>query len=152
MPTVTLEEFRKLIGKSLGTSPWIEVSQQMIDRFAEVTGDDDSIHIDPEYARSTALGGTVAQGFLSLSLLPRLFRMADPPYPADVRLRLNYGCDRLRFVSPVSAGARVRGRFMLTTLAEKRPGQLQLTMESVLEIEGGEKPALVAEWITQIFV
>jgi MaoC like domain len=83
----------------------------MIDRFAEITGDNDFIHIDPE--RATRLGGTVAQGFLSLSLLPRLFRMSDPQYPSSVILRLNYGCNRARRVSPVNAGSRVRGHFMV---------------------------------------
>lgn len=152
MPTVTLEEFRKLTGQSLGSSPWLVVSQAMIDRFAAATGDDQFIHIDPERARRTPLGGTVAQGFLSLSLMPQLFRLADPPCPPNIRWQLNYGGNRARFASPVPSGARVRGHFRLVALEEKRPGQFQMTLEYLLEIENAVKPALVAEWITQFFV
>ena len=152
MPTVTLEEFKKLTGRSLGVSPWIVVSQAMIDRFAEATGDDQFIHIDPERARHTPLGGTVAQGFLSLSLLPRLFRLADPPCPPHIKWQLNYGGNRTRFAAPVPSGARVRGHFKLISLREKRPGQFQMAMEYLLEIENAAKPGLVAEWMTQFFL
>jgi acyl dehydratase len=152
MPTVTLDDFRMMTGKPLGTSPWVVVSQEMIDRFADATGDDQFIHIDAERAKSTPLGGTVAQGFLSLGLMPRLFDLADPPSPANVRLRLNYGGNRTRFLAPVKAGSRVRGHFRLLALDEKRSGQFQMTIEYILEIEAAEKPAVIAEWITQFFV
>lgn len=152
MRTVTLEEFHSLLGQSLGTSPWLEVSQRMIDRFAAITGDDDFIHTAPERARDTRLGGTVAQGFLSLSLLPRLFRASDPQYPSGVTLRLNYGCNRVRFVSPVKSGARVRGHFRLAALADEQPGQLRATIGCTVEIENGAKPALVAEWLLRFFL
>lgn len=151
LPDVTLDEFRLLLGKSLGTSPWIQVSQRMISRFAAVTGDNDLIHVDHAHAKSTTLGGTVAQGFLSLSLLPRLFRIADLPYPSGVKLRLNYGCNRLRFVSPVAAGSRIRGQFTLTAIKEKQPGQIQLTVDCIIEIEGAAKPAVIAQWITLLY-
>jgi len=149
---VPLSEFRKMIGQPLGTSPWLEVTQKIIDLFADATGDNQFIHTDPDRARHTPFGGTVAQGFLSLSLLPRLFDMADLPHPPDIKMRLNYGGNRTRFLSPVNSGARVRGHFTLLALEEKRPGQFQMTMEFLLEIENRDKPALVAEWITQFFL
>jgi acyl dehydratase len=152
MPIVTLDDFRMMTGRALGTSPWIVVSQEMIDRFAEATGDDQFIHIDAGRARSTPLGGTVAQGFLSLGLMPRLFEMADLPRPSDVKLRLNYGGNRTRFPAPVKSGSRVRGHFRLLALDEKRSGQFQMTIEYILEIEAVDKPGVIAEWITQFFV
>jgi acyl dehydratase len=152
MPIVTLAEFRAMVGNHLGTSPWIAITQRTIDLFAEATGDDQFIHTDPDRARGTPFGGTVAQGFLSLSLMPRLFDLADVPRPPGIRMSVNYGGNRTRFLSPVHCNARVRGRFTLLALAEKRPGQFQLTIEYVLEIENAEKPALVAQWITQLFL
>lgn len=152
MPIVTLAELQTLVGQPLGASPWLEVTQSMINLFAEATGDDQFIHVDPERAERTPLGGTVAQGFLSLSLMPRLLDAADLPCPQGVKMRLNYGGNRTRFLKPVRSGTRVRGRFALVALEEKRPGQFQMTTEYVLEIEGSGKPALIAEWITQIFL
>jgi len=148
LPVMTLAQFRTMVGKHLGTSPWLEVTQEMINLFAEATGDDQFIHLDPDRARLTPFKGTVAQGFLSLSLMPRLFDMADASRPSGVEVSVNYGGNRVRFLSPVRSNSRVRGRFTLLALEEKQPGQFQMTIEYVLELENADKPALIAEWIT----
>lgn len=124
----------------------------MIDLFAEATGDDQYIHIDPDRARQTPFGGTVAQGFLSLSLMPRLLDMADIYRPAGITMSVNYGGNRARFLTAVPANTRVRGRFTLLAFEERGPGQFRMTIDYVLELENSEKPALVAEWITQLSV
>ncbi len=152
MPIVTLDQFQKMVGEPLGISPWLEVSQAMIDLFAEATGDDQYIHIDPDRARQTPFGGTVAQGFLSLSLMPRLLDMADIYRPAGITMSVNYGGNRARFLTAVPANTRVRGRFTLLAFEERGPGQFRMTIDYVLELENSEKPALVAEWITQLSV
>ncbi len=133
-------------------SDWLLVDQALIDRFAEVTGDNQFIHVDPEQAALTPFGGTVAHGFLLLSLLPRLQAGMDRPRPAGVKMAVNYGFERVRFVAPVRAGARVRAHSTLVSVEEKRPGQLQQTAEVTLEVEGSAKPALTAVWIGQLFV
>jgi acyl dehydratase len=152
LPIVTLAEFRAMAGKHIGTSPWLDVTQEKINLFADATGDDQYLHTDPDRAARTPFEGTIAQGFLSLALMPRLFDMADVPLPPNIKMSVNYGGNRIRFLSPVRSNSRVRGRFTLLTLDEKRPGQFQLTIEYVLEIENADKPALIAEWITQLFL
>jgi acyl dehydratase len=149
---VTLDQFRTMVGEPLGISPWLEVTQAMIDSFAEATGDDQYIHIDPIRARDTSFGGTVAQGFLSLSLMPRLLDMADIYRPAGIAMSVNYGGNRVRFLTAVPANTRVRGRFTLLAFEERGPAQFRMTIDYVLELENSEKPALVAEWITQLSV
>lgn len=133
-------------------SDWLTVDQAMIDRFADVTGDHQFIHVDPVAAAATPFGGTVAHGFLTLSLLPRLYAgigRADIP---GIRMRVNYGLDGLRFVAPVRSGSRVRGVFTLASIEEKRPGQYQQATTCTVEIEGSDKPALVATWLSQFFL
>lgn len=132
---------------------WVEITQAMIDKFAEATHDFQFIHVDREAARNTPMGGTVAHGFLSLSLLSLLASTARDALPTTgTRMILNYGCNKLRFVAPVRSGARVRGRFKVLEIAEKRPGQYLQTMDFIVEIEGESRPALFAEWIVLIFV
>lgn len=152
MPIVSLEEMKTRVGQHLGTSEWLTVDQPMIDKFAEATGDHQFIHVDPERARATPFGGTVAHGFLSLSLMPMLNQMTDMPRPSGIKMGVNYGGNKIRFLAPVRSGKRVRGHFKLLELDEKRPGQWQQTVEFTLEIEGEDKPALIAEWIGLIFV
>ena len=152
MPTVTMEELKTRIGQPLGTSDWLTVDQAMIDKFADATGDHQFIHVDPEKAKLTPFGGTIAHGFLSLSLMPVLTQMTDMPRPEGIKMGVNYGGNKTRFLSPVRSGRRVRGHFKLLDLEEKRPGQWQQTVEYTLEIEGEDKPALIAEWISQFFV
>ncbi len=133
-------------------SGWMTVSQAMIDRFAEATGDHQFIHVDAERAAQTPFGGTIAHGFLTLSLASALAADTDQPPIAGLKMGVNYGANRVRFLNPVRSGKRVRGRFKLLSIEEKRPGQWQQVNEITIEIEGEEKPALVAEWITQMFV
>jgi acyl dehydratase len=152
MPIVTFEQLQAKVGEVVGTSDWVDVSQAMIDKFAEATGDHQFIHIDPEAAAKTPFGTTIAHGFLSLSLMPMLSAKADLPRLDGIKMGVNYGGDKTRFLAPVKSGKRVRGHFKLLKIEEKRPGQYQQTMEYTLEIEGEDKPALIAEWISQFFV
>ena len=152
MPTVTIDEYAALVGQDLGTSEWVTVSQDMIDKFADATGDHQFIHVDVEKAKLTPFGGTIAHGFLTLSLLPMLNQLTEMPRVGGIKMGVNYGSNRLRFLAPVRAGKRVRGHFKLLELDEKRPGQWQQMVEYTVEIEGEDKPALIAEWISQFFV
>ncbi|MCP3735114.1 MaoC family dehydratase [Sphingomonas sp. RP10(2022)] len=152
MTTVTVDEMKARIGTET-VSDWVEVTQAMIDRFAEATGDHQFIHVDPVAAAATPFGGTIAHGFLTLSLMPLLAsKVPDAPRLEGVRMGVNYGGNKVRFLTPVRSGSRVRGRFTLTAFDEKRPGQFQQTTEFTVEIEGQDKPALIAEWISQAFV
>jgi acyl dehydratase len=152
MGAITPQEMKELVGQSLGTSEWLLVDQDMINKFADATGDHQFIHIDEEKAKLTPFGGTIAHGFLTLSLFPVLMAQSDCPRPAGVKMGVNYGGNKVRFLAPVRSGKRVRGHFKLLELDEKRPGQWQQTLEFTVEIEGEEKPALMAEWISQFFV
>ena len=152
MATITPQELQTKVGQHLGTSEWVLVDQEMINKFADATGDHQFIHIDEEKAKLTPFGGTIAHGFLTLSLFPMLMAKSDCPRPAGVKMGVNYGGNKVRFLAPVRSGKRVRGHFKLLEFAEKRPGQFQQTIEYTLEIEGEDKPALIAEWISQIFV
>ena len=152
MPLASLDEIKSKVGTEIGVSDWILVDQDRIDRFAEVTEDRQFIHVDPvRAAAETPFGGTVAHGFLSLSLLSRMGEDAflQPP---NVKLGVNYGFERVRFMSPVKAGKRVRGRFKLVSADERRPGQWRFVHEVTVEIENEQKPALTVEWIGVIFV
>lgn len=152
MPTITVEEMKGRIGQEQ-VSDWVEVTQEMIDKFADATGDHQFIHVDPAKAAMTPFGGTIAHGFLTLSLMPLLSDKVPDPIRLDgVKMGVNYGGNKTRFLSPVRSGSRVRGRFKLLEFDEKRPGQFQQTNEFTVEIEGQDKPALIAEWISQIFV
>ncbi|MGR6328650.1 MaoC family dehydratase [Sphingomonas sp. XXL09] len=149
---VTLAEMQARVGSET-VSDWVEVTQAMIDLFADATGDHQFIHVDPVAAAATPFGGTIAHGFLTLSLMPLLAsKVPDAPRLAGVRMGVNYGGNKVRFLTPVRAGSRVRGRFLLLAFEEKRPGQFQQTTQFIVEIEGQDKPALIAEWISQAFV
>ena len=148
-----LAEFTPKIGSVLHLSPWITMTQERIDRFADLTGDHQWIHVDPERARSESpFGGTIAHGYLVLALHPSLRGHAGedtPPFPGVTRT-INYGLDRLRFPSPVRAGARLRGRFELLDAAG-RNGALRLVERFTVELESGAKPACVAEVVRLLF-
>ncbi len=151
MPVATLDEIRAKVGAEIGVSPWIEIGQQSIDNFADVTGDHQFIHVDPVAAAQTPFGGTVAHGFLTLSLLSQM--AASVMYvPGDLKMAVNYGFEKVRFIAPVRSGKRVRGRFTLASMEEKKPGQWQFLHNVTVEIEGEDKPALTAEWIGLIFI
>jgi acyl dehydratase len=150
MPIASLDTIRSKIGQEVGLSDWITVDQPRIDAFAEATEDRQFIHIDPGAAAQTPFGGTIAHGFLSLSLLSRM--AADAMLiPESTTMAVNYGLDRVRFLAPVRAGKRVRGRFTLDSADEKAPGQLLLRHTVTVEIEGEDKPALTAQWLGLIF-
>ena len=150
MPIASLDEIRTKVGQPIGVSDWIEVGQDRIEQFADATDDHQFIHVDQELARQTPFGGTIAHGFLSLSLLSRM--AADVMLiPDTTKMAVNYGLDRVRFLAPVKSGKRVRGHFTLDGLEVKTPGQLLIRQTVSVEIEGENKPALTAQWLGLIF-
>lgn len=151
MPSISIQDYAARTGEER-VSDWVEVTQDMIDKFAEATGDHQFIHVDPARAALTPFGGTIAHGFLTLSLMPLLSAKTAMPEIEGVKMGVNYGGNKVRFLTPVRSGSRVRGRFKLLELVEKRPGQWQQTNEFTVEIEGQDKPAMIAEWMSQIFV
>ena len=141
-----LDELRSLAGQEVGVSDWMPVTQEMINRFAEVSGDHQWIHVDVERARrETPFGSTIAHGFLTVSLLSELSRRTVE-VRGDYKMRINYGFNKLRFVSPVPAGARIRARF-----APQKVTENEVTWSVTVEVEGREKPALVAEWLSRFY-
>lgn len=151
MPLATFDEIRSKAGREVGVSSWIVVDQARIDAFADATEDRQFIHTDPAAAAQTVFGGTIAHGFLSLSLLSRMGAEAML-VPDSLRVAINYGLDRVRFLAPVKAGSRVRGRFTLDSVEEKAPGQILMRHIVTVEIEGEDKPALTAVWLGLMFV
>ena len=151
MPVATIEEIQDRVGSEIGVSDWILVDQARINAFADITEDHQFIHVDPERAAKTPFRGTVAHGFLTLSLLSR---MADGVmlHPESMRMAVNYGFEKVRFMAPVRSGKRVRGRFKMLSAEEKRASQWQITYEVTVEIEDEEKPALIADWIGYMFI
>ena len=146
----SLEELQGLTGQELGRSDWLEVTQDMVDAFAETTGDRQWIHVDVERAkRESPFGGPVAHGYLTLSLLAPLSMQIDMA-PDGTAAVLNYGLDRVRFLTPVPVGAKVRLVSKLVSLEAKGPGQTLMKSESTLEIDGAPKPALAAETLAML--
>ncbi len=146
----SLEELRGLIGQEVACSDWFAVTQEIIDAFAAVTQDRQWIHLDTVRARTESpYGTTIAHGFLTLSLLSHLYAQAVQ-LTSDCKMRINYGLNKLRFPAAVPAGARVRGRFVLQAV-EDVPGAIQLVWNAQVEVEGGQKPALVAEWLGRLY-
>jgi acyl dehydratase len=148
---VTLGELQALVGQELGVSEWTLVDQKRIDAFADLTDDHQFIHVDPEAARRTPLATTIAHGFLTLSLVAA-FSYQVVPGVAGAKMGMNYGINRLRFISPVKSGSRVRGRFKLKALEDQGGGRYLSTTEVSVEVEGQEKPSLVLEWLGLTFV
>ena len=150
-PPVSLDAYQKLVGREIGVSSWHLVDQNRINAFADVIEDHQFIHVDPERARrETSFGATVAHGFLTMSLLS-IMSYEVMPVIEGTTMGVNYGFDKLRFVSPVRAGSRVRGRFTLMEARLRKPKELQSRTSVTVEIEGEEKPALVADWIGLIY-
>ena len=139
--------YAALQGQEIGTSRWFTLTQREIDQFAECTGDRQFIHTNPERARATPFGGTIAHGFLTLAMLSEM--LTDLPPVAGVTMSVNYGMNRMRFLSPVPVDSRIRGRFVLEKVEDVAPGQIQMTLAVTIEIEGKERPALVAEWLVR---
>jgi acyl dehydratase len=148
MPSeISLSDIRNIVGTEIGVSDWIMVDQTMIDAFADATDDHQFIHVDPERARETMFGGTIAHGFLTLSLLSAM-NFNCVPVIREQTMGVNYGFDKVRFMSPVKEGTRVRGRFKLAEARLRGAGMAMLTYEVSVEIENERKPALTATWIT----
>jgi acyl dehydratase len=149
--TMQVQNLTDYIGKKTGVSRWFTISQQQIDTFADATHDHQFIHIDPEKAKETPFGSTIAHGFLSLSLLSAV------AYDAGVNITntlmgLNYGFDKIRFLQPVTVNSKVRGHMVLANVLEKRPGQFLLTWDVTIEIDAVDKPALTAQWLTMTII
>ena len=148
----TIEQLQALVGQELGVGPWLEITQERVNQFADVTGDHQWIHVDVERAKASPLGGPIAHGFLTLSLIPLLGQDRDGiKVSLDYKQVLNYGLNRVRFISPVKVGARVRMRTKLQAVDEVGPGAYQITNVQTIEIEGGERPAMVAESLVRFY-
>ncbi|QXH47522.1 MaoC family dehydratase [Pseudomonas xanthosomatis] len=151
MPYVPVTELAQYVGKELGRSDWLKIDQDRINLFAEATGDFQFIHVDPVKAAKTPFGTTIAHGFLTLSLLPKL--MEDIiVLPEGLKMVVNYGLDSVRFIQPVKVDSKVRLKLELAEVTEKKPGQWLLKATATLEIEGEEKPAYIAEPLSLCFV
>jgi len=151
MPLADLTKIKGRIGEEVGVSSWIVIDQARIDAFAHTTEDRQFIHVDPVAAAQTPFGGTIAHGFLTLSLLSRMAAEAML-VPDGLKMIVNYGLDRVRFLAPVRSGSRIRGRFTLDSVEEKAPGQVLMRHIVTVEIEGEDKPALSAVWLALIVI
>ena len=141
----TIRELEARVGQEVGVSPWVEITQERIDTFAKAIEDFQWIHVDPARAKNSVFGGTIAHGFLTLSLLSHLSEQTFAF--SDRKMGINYGLNRVRFTSPVPVGSRVRARFTLLKLEKIENNGVQVTWTTTVEIEGAKKPALVAEWL-----
>ncbi|QAU47552.1 MaoC family dehydratase [Bradyrhizobium guangzhouense] len=150
-PPITLEAYQAMVGKEIGVSSWHLIDQPRIDTYADVTEDHQFIHVDSERAKQeTAFGTTIAHGFLTMSMLSVMSYEVMPAI-AGTTMGVNYGFDKLRFISPVRSGKRVRGRFVLAEAKLRKPNELQSRTNVTVEIEGEDKPALVADWLGLIY-
>ncbi|MAK63375.1 MAG: Nodulation protein N [Maricaulis sp.] len=147
MAVVKAEDLAGIVGQEVGVSDWIEIDQERINVFADITEDHQFIHIDEEKAKQTPFGGTIAHGFLTLSMLSALASGTSLVIDG-IQMGINYGFEKIRFLQPVRAGKKIRGRFTLAEATERKPGQWMLKYAVSVEIEGEEKPALMAEWLT----
>lgn len=151
MPSVPVAQLQDYVGKELGRSDWLTIDQNRINQFAECTGDHQFIHVDPVKAKLTPFGGTIAHGFLSLSLIPVLMENLML-VPQGMKMAVNYGLDSVRFIQPVKVDSRVRLAAKVLDITEKRPGQWLIKIEATLEIDGEQKPAYIAESLSLCFV
>lgn len=148
MDKVTLDAYEKMVGTEIGLSDWITVSQKMIDDFSDVTGDRQFIHNNPDRAANeTPFGGAIAHGFLTLSLITQMYKDTTPII-IDHEVVINYGLNRIRFLSPVPSGARIRGRITLAKVEPRGTTQILTENKIVVEIENAEKPAMLGTWVT----
>jgi len=146
MKIISREEIANCVGEQLDTTDWFTVTQDQINQFADCTLDQQFIHVDPEKAKETPFGSTIAHGFLSLSMLSH-FAETFSVVVEGVYMGVNYGFDKVRFIAPVKVDSRIRCHAKVLAAVEKNPGQFMITTEVIVEIEGGDKPALKAEWI-----
>ncbi|KXU30509.1 nodulation protein NodN [Sphingobium sp. 22B] len=145
----TLDELRSMVGQEVGVSDWYLIDQDMVNRFADLTDDHQFHHVDPERARDSPFGTTIAHGMLTLSLLRSMYESSKAPVLDGTSMAVSYGANRLRFTAPVPTGSRVRGHFTLADLNEGDDGRVLQTFTFTVEIEGQSRPALIAEWLIQ---
>jgi acyl dehydratase len=150
MTLLARSQLHAWVGKEVVRSDWLLITQERVNAFADVTGDHQYIHVDPQKAAASVFGGTIAHGFLTLSLLPWLGQDGGRLQLEGERLRLNYGLNKVRFPSPLRVGKRIRARTILLDFKEKQPGRLLLTHEVTMDIESEEKPALVAQTLAMV--
>ncbi|MEM9810175.1 MAG: MaoC family dehydratase [Pseudomonadota bacterium] len=147
MNIIALDDLVQQIGNSRVTSDWVVIDQDRINRFADITEDRQFIHVDEDAAKASPFGGTIAHGFLTLSMLTKLAE--DAAFVLEgIEAGVNYGFNKIRFINPVHAGKTIRGHFSLTGHKQPKPGQHVLTYHVEVEVEGEDKPALIAEWVT----
>ena len=144
---INASQLQDYVGTEVGLTDWIEVDQERINQFADATGDHQYIHLDAERAAQTPFGTTIAHGFLTLSLLSMLSGMGGGLKLENTVMGINYGLDKVRFLNPVKSGAKIRARFVLASAEEKKPGNYLLKHNVTVEIDGEDKPALIAEWL-----
>ena len=153
MKTVEPSQLKQYEGEELGASQWFYIDQARINAFADATLDHQFIHVDEEKAKQTPFAGTIAHGYLTVALLPHLQTSIDGlVIPSGLKMGMNYGFDKLRFMAPVKVNSRIRARAKLLSADERKPGQWLLKFEYTVDIEGEDKPALVAEWLLMYFV
>lgn len=151
MQMLSPDAAKALIGTDLGASDWYLIDQDMVNKFADLTNDHQFIHVNPEAAKMTPFGGTIVHGFFTLSMLAGL-QPEGAIVLEGIKMGVNYGCDRIRFLEPVPVGSRIRARHKLKAVDDKGGGRWLLTSEVTIEIEGKEKPALIADWLGMQFV
>ncbi len=148
---VGIEELKGYVGKEIGLSDWLEINQDRINAFAECTNDHQWIHVNEEMAAKGPFGKTIAHGHLTLSLLPQ-FNYQNKVVPAGIKMAINYGLNKVRFINPVPVGSKIRNKAVLKELTDKGGGKVLMVTENTMEIEGQEKPAMVAETLAMLFV
>jgi acyl dehydratase len=148
---VSLEKLKQMIGQDNGTSDWVLIDQERVNRFADATDDHQWIHVDVEQAKNGPFGGTIAHGFLTLSLIP-LFSSSGKYLPEGMKMAINYGLNKVRFIDPVLVGSRIRSKMVISGVEEKEPGRILLTTTHTIEIEGKDKPACVAESLAMFMI
>jgi acyl dehydratase len=148
---IALDDIAPLVGQDLEPSDWFEISQERVNQFADATNDHQFIHVKPLKAKFTPFGGTIAHGFLTLSMITHLMTQ-NAPVPQGLKMTINYGSDKVRYIAPVRVGKRIRAHQKIVDMTEKKPGQWLFKTEVSIEIEGEDKPALVAEILMMHFV
>jgi acyl dehydratase len=148
----SVDELTELIGQELGVSEWLEITQERVNQFADATGDHQYIHVDPERAKETFFGGTIAHGYLTLSLIPYLSgRRNGVKIDLGGKMGVNYGLNRVRFTAPVPVGKRIRSRHTLLAVEKIGDHAVQMTNQVTIEVEGQEKPACIAETLGRTY-
>lgn len=147
---ISVEKLKKMIGQENGTSDWVLIDQDRINRFADATEDHQWIHVDIEKAKKGPFGGPIGHGFLTLSLIP-IFNKSAKYLPEGLKMGINYGLNKVRFINPVPVGSQVRSRMVISAVEEREPGRILMTTTHTIEIKGQDKPACIAEMLALLF-